>query len=224
MPSSIVHYEIAQMFGIDRQTCRGVNEIIESGNEESQWGRVEELIKLKDSPDSTTIKEIMELIREKWWFPQDHCRKNIPCFFFKAQTAYDNFGVNGLKAYFLHHTVDYADWWQNPPEPYFLLKVRLLPEMTRKEERKLLSYIKQKLFKYNEFSLRPVSQNIYLVCFHLLDDSLFDISGSFEESSIKYRFNERTESLLEDVFKQVRSNFSEVLQVIYEEGPDKSRI
>lgn len=214
MPSLETHCKIAELLGIDSHTFYGVNEIITSDkSDEEQWKRALELIKVKNNPDSVDDVELNKLVKNVWWTSK--CQKNIPCFFFKAQTAYDNFGMSGLKSYFLYHTVDYADWWQNPPEPYFLLKVRLLPEMTRNERRKLLGYIKKKLFKYPEFSLSPLSHNIYFVCFHLLDEELFDITGSFKESNIKYRFNERSEVVMKNVFSQVRDNFSEVLELIY---------
>ncbi len=217
MPSLETHRKIAELLKMDKSTFNGVYDLIISDRkDEEQWERIFELVKLKNTPNFSDNQEVKKLIKNVWW--SSKCQKNIPCFFFKAQTAYDNFGTDGLKAYFLYHTLDYVDWWQNPPEPYFLLKVRMLPEMTRNEKRKLLGYVKQKLFKYQEFSLRPVSRNIYLVCFYLLDDRVFDIKGSFEESNIKYRFNQETESLMQNAFSQVKDNFWEVLEMIYAEG------
>ncbi|MFP4559032.1 MAG: hypothetical protein ACLFO6_06020 [Archaeoglobaceae archaeon] len=223
MPSLETHSRIAELLGVDSTIFKGVNEIVVSDkSDKEQWKRTLELIKVKNTSSSTDKQKVKELIKNNWWSAK--CQKDIPCFFFKAQTAYDNFGVDGLRAYFLYHTIEYADWWQNPPEPYFLLKVRKQPEMTRKEERKLLSYIKQKLFKYQEFSLRPVSSDINLVCYHLLDKGLFDISGSFEELNVKYRFNERTESFMKDVFSQVKNRFSEILEVIYKDAPEPEHL
>ncbi len=217
MPSLETHRQIAELLEIDTHIFDGVYSLTtsDSGSEE-QWEATLKFIKVKNTTNPTDEQEVKELLKNSWWSAK--CRKNIPCFFFKAQTAYDNFGLKGLNAYFLHHTVDYADWWQNPPEPYFLLKVRLLPEMTTNEERKLLGYVKQKLSKYQEFSLCPVSQNIYFVCHRLLDDKVFDITGSFKESNIKYRFNERTENSMKNMFSRVKDNFTEILKLIYQDA------
>ncbi|MFO7966925.1 MAG: hypothetical protein R6U44_04935 [Archaeoglobaceae archaeon] len=217
MPSLETHREIAELLEIDNHVFNGVYDLINSdGENEERWEIALELIKVKNTSSPSNEQEVKELLKNSWWSAE--CQKNIPCFFFKAQTAYDNFGLSGLNAYFLYHTVDYADWWQNPPEPYFLLKVRMLPEMTTNEQRKLLGYIKQKLSKYQEFSLRPVSRNIFFVCHHLLDNGVFDITGSFENSNIKYRFNEKAETSMKGAFSMVKDNFSEILELIYNDA------
>ncbi|HID44081.1 MAG TPA: hypothetical protein EYP30_10000 [Archaeoglobaceae archaeon] len=137
MPSWKTHREIAEMFGIDEDVCNEVDKIIDSeGKNEAQWEGVEDYIKIKKLEYLTDSgSEIRETIKENFWH---HDCRVITCFFIKAQTAYDNFGDEGLKAYFLHHALDVAHYFRCPK--YFGIKIESLSELTRSQVRERFNW------------------------------------------------------------------------------------
>ena len=228
MPSWETHREIAEMFGIDRNVCNGVDKIIDSeGKNEVQWEGVKDYIKIKKLEYLTDDgSEVKEIIKEHFWH-HDCRRDDVPCFFIKAQTAYDNFGDDGLKAYFLHHALDIAHYFRCPK--YFGIEVETPSKLTRSQVQERFNWtvygFSRKgicLYELRDYvlTLNPAS----VVCYHVLTNDVFLIEEEHKPLDATYKFNDRVKELVEDVKWFLQDNFSVILEMIYNNDCKKGRL
>jgi len=134
-------------------------------------------------------------------------------FFVKASESYRVGGWDGIKAFFLHHTLDYTEYYikRFAKEMGWPVDEKVIQKMTRWMKNQMITHVKfEKMYGWRNYEIRG-DKNSEVINFLLdaLEADVFEVETVNDEITI--RFSDDVWHVIEEVVIFVEANFWEIV-------------
>ncbi len=144
-------------------------------------------------------------------------------FFLKASEAYEIGGWDGVKAFFLHHVMDYMDTFLRE---YARMRdwdwnSSMINHLTRYYKNQIVMHVKyNKLYEWRDYTIRDKKNSKLMEkLLGTLNRDLFEFEEKGDEVIIK--FSDAVSQAVESVSVYIQFNFWEIAEDILESSPEK---